>query len=189
VGVGGEGVLIAGKSGSGKSTSTLACLEAGLQYAGDDYVLLESGPAPRAECLYSTAKLVPANLFRFPRLQPLVTNAERLDEEKALLYLNRSHARQITGSLRLRAILLPRVTGRKDTRLLPATASAAVFAIAPTTILHLPGDGTGVMAKVARVARQLPAYWLEAGTELAQIPQVIQRLLAAGERTHVAAAG
>lgn len=191
VGRGGEGVLVAGKSGSGKSTSTLACLEGGLDYAGDDYVLLDARGAPAAECLYSTAKLVPDNLFRFPRLREQVTNADRLDDEKALLYVNESHGRQVANAMRLRAILLPRVTGRRETRLTPATAAAAVFAIAPTTILHLPNGAAGVMEKVSRVARQLPVYWLEAGTELEQIPRVVESLLSSGRSTqaHAHAAG
>ena len=47
------GVLIAGKSGSGKSTSTLACLTSGLLYAGDDYVLVDiAGAAVRAQSLF-----------------------------------------------------------------------------------------------------------------------------------------
>jgi hypothetical protein len=177
VGSDGAGVLIAGKSGSGKSTSTLACLEAGLGYAGDDYVLVGDHPAPRVESLYGTAKLVPDNLSRFPRLRELVVNAGRLDEEKALLFVNQSHAESMMNEMELRAIVVPRVTGLRDSRVLRVSPQAAVFAIAPTTIFQLPGGGTGVMDKVARVARRVPAYALEAGTDLPQIPALIRSLL------------
>ena len=46
---GGRGVLVAGNSGAGKSTTTLACLEAGLDYVGDDYVLVDAGGAHGAQ--------------------------------------------------------------------------------------------------------------------------------------------
>ena len=81
------GVLIAGKSGSGKSTTTLACLTSGLLYAGDDYVLADIAAQPYVHSLYSTAKLVPDNCERFPQLEPLVSNPDKLSEQKALIYL------------------------------------------------------------------------------------------------------
>ena len=69
------GVLIAGRGGAGKSTTCLACLDGGLLYAGDDYVLADVDE-PTVYSLYSTAKLRPENLHRFPHLEPLVTNAD-----------------------------------------------------------------------------------------------------------------
>ena len=39
------GVLLAGRGGSGKSTLALACVEHGMGYAGDDYVLVTTSPA------------------------------------------------------------------------------------------------------------------------------------------------
>ena len=88
------GVLIAGKSGSGKSTTTLACLTSGLLYAGDDYVLADVAAEPYVHSLYSTAKLVPDNCDRFPQLRPLVSNPDKLDEQKALIYLREALSRQ-----------------------------------------------------------------------------------------------
>ncbi len=184
VGTDGEGVLIVGRGGSGKSTSTLACLEGGLQYAGDDYVLLETGEAPKVHSLYGTAKLVPDNLHRFPRLQSLVANADRLDEEKALLFLGGSHGGQLVRQLAIRAILIPCVTGLRDSTLVKTTPMAGALAIAPTTILQLLGDSHGVMRKVSGLARQVPTYQLRAGTDLPQIPRLIADLL---KGTHGAA--
>ena len=42
VGTEAGGVLLAGRGGSGKSTSVLACLESGLKYASDDYCMVSS---------------------------------------------------------------------------------------------------------------------------------------------------
>jgi hypothetical protein len=46
VGLPGGGVLITGPGGSGKTTTTLACLDSDLLYAGDDYVLVRTTPGP-----------------------------------------------------------------------------------------------------------------------------------------------
>ncbi len=174
------GVLIAGRSGSGKSTSTLACLHSDLRYAGDDYVLVRVDPEPFVFSLYNTAKLEPHNLARFPKLMPMVNNHDRLDGEKAMIFLHEHAPGEIVRGFPLRAILLPRVTGRRDTRLEPATPAAAVMALAPTTLVHLQGASQEAFGKLARLARKLPIYTLEAGTDLPQIPALILDLLKKG---------
>ena len=66
------GVLLVGKGGSGKSTTALACLEAGLSYAGDDYVLISEQPAPRAHSVYCSGKLHADHIGRLPAYVPLI---------------------------------------------------------------------------------------------------------------------
>ena len=76
VGIGGQGVLLTGIGGSGQSTTCLLCLEAGLDFAGDDYTAFElvGGSSARVHSLYSSAKVDPVTLGRFPRLRQLVSN-------------------------------------------------------------------------------------------------------------------
>ena len=66
VGRGDRGVLIGGASGSGKSTVAVACLEAGFDFLGDDYVLVSLEEEPVAFSLYATAKLDPTSLAMMP---------------------------------------------------------------------------------------------------------------------------
>ena len=51
------GVLLAGASGSGKTTVALAALQHGLGYLADDYILLNTTQTPTAHAIYSTAKI------------------------------------------------------------------------------------------------------------------------------------
>jgi hypothetical protein len=169
------GVLIAGLSGSGKSTTALACLDSELLFAGDDYVLVRTSPTPYVYSLYGTAKLEPENLTRFPGLQ--ASNPDRLDREKALLFVHSFAPRKLIRGFPIRALLVPRVTGLPDTRLGPATAAQAFLALAPTTLCHLPGAEGAALAKMSALVRQVPVYALEAGTDLAQIPRTILGLL------------
>jgi hypothetical protein len=171
------GVLVAGGAGSGKSTTTLACLDGGLRYAGDDYVLVDVDE-PRVYSLYSTAKLVPDNLYRFPQFEPFVDNADALDEQKAMVFLHDHRPEQLATGFAIRAIVLPRVTGKPESAIVPATPRDALTAIAPTTLFQLPGSSPEVFAKVSRLTRAVPAVWLEAGTDLTGIPLVIDDLLA-----------
>ncbi len=59
-------VLIVGRTGAGKSTTALACLEAGLAYISDDRCLLALTPVPQVYAIYNSAKLHGAQMARFP---------------------------------------------------------------------------------------------------------------------------
>ncbi|HMK30945.1 MAG TPA: hypothetical protein VK473_14780 [Terriglobales bacterium] len=172
------GVLITGKSGSGKSTTALACLSAGMQYAGDDYVIVGLKPPRFTYALYTTAKVCANHLHAFPHLTNLIDNPQRLDTEKALIFLNEGNlAAQLVSGFALRAIVVPRVTGLLHTRLRKASPAAALAALAPTTMFAHPRGGAHDFKRVAELARTVPSYILECGTDLRQIPQAITALL------------
>jgi hypothetical protein len=174
------GVLLAGRGGSGKSTTALACLEAGLRYLADDYCLLAADPAPEALSLYNSAKVRPDGLLRFPQLAPLVDAHDYLGVEKAIVFLHRHFPQRLVTRFLLRAVLIPRITGRLATTLTPASPAAALKALAPSTLFQLSGAGPAAFQHLAGILRQIPCYYLEAGTDLAQIPGTIAALLAQG---------
>jgi hypothetical protein len=180
VGSGGAGVLLAGLSGAGKSSAALACLEAGLEYAGDDYVLLTTDGPPRAHSLYSTAKLDPDALARLPGLAPAVSDFRRGEEEKAVLQLHRHRPDQLRASLPVSAIVLPSIGDAERPTLRRASAAEALRALAPSTILQLPGAGRQAMDAMAGLVRRVPAYALELGTDLDPVPGLIAEVC----RTH-----
>jgi hypothetical protein len=177
VGRGGAGVLLAGKGGTGKSTTALACLDAGMLYVGDDYCLVRTGPAPRAHTLYNTAKLKPDSLRWFPHLRAAVSNAERMETEKAIFFMHRHWPEKLTPELGLRAILLPRITGGAKTSLAPANPMQAVQALAMSTMHQLAGADAATLKSIERLAQSLPCYRLDLGTELSAIPETISPLL------------
>jgi hypothetical protein len=171
------GVLLAGKGGSGKSTVALACIQSGLQYLSDDYCLLSLDPTPRAHSLYSSAKQDVANLHYFSGLAGEIANRARLSSEKALFLLQARHAARIAQSFAIQAILLPRVTGRRETALASASRAAAITALAPSTIFQLAGAGKATFDTIVRCVRQVPCYELNVGTDLAQVAQTVETLL------------
>jgi hypothetical protein len=170
------GALIVGPAGSGKSTTALACLGSDLLYAGDDYVAVALEPSPRVASLYSSGKLDPAHLRdRLPRLEP---HADRLDDEKAILYAQRHFPEQTTSGFPLAALLVPsvRADGRGP-RVVPASRAAAFAALGPSTMFQLHTAGAGELATLSSLVASVPCYTLEVGSDLSTVPETISGLL------------
>jgi hypothetical protein len=179
VGTASGGVLLAGKGGSGKSTSALACLGSSLKYAADDYcmVSLQEGQS-RVHSLYNTAKLNgDEDLARFPKFAPLVWNQHRDDAEKATIFLHDHMPERLIPGFPLQAILLPMVTTDAGTHVEPCSPREALLALAPSTMAQLPASGPQDLAFFARLVRQLPCYKLLIGRNLSTIPSTIVALL------------
>lgn len=171
------GVVIVGRGGSGKSSTSLAALLGGLAYAGDDFVALEGGDTPYVHSLYSSGKLESHQLERFPSLAPAVVNPRRLPEEKAVISAARVEGALTTSGFPLRAVLVPRIKGGPETTLVPTSATTALVALAPSTIFQLHPPQEDVLATMAAILRRVPCFSLQLGTELERIPPVIASLL------------
>ena len=172
------GVLLVGKGGSGKSTTTLACLQKSLFYVGDDYVLISTRTAPFVHSLYNSAKLaVPHVKEKLPHLLPLLANSKRFSEEKALFFLHNLYRDQIVTGLPIRAILVPCVTGEVGSQLIRTAAATSLKALAPSTIFQLPGTGHETFKYLSHFVRQVPSYILEIGNDLSTISPLISQLL------------
>lgn len=177
VGTSAGGVLLAGKGGSGKSSTTLACLPSDLLHVGDDYVLISERPHPFVYSLYQSAKLHTDQLSVFPHLAGAVWNATRLEHEKAMVFLNRGYAHKLADGFPIKAILLPQVTGLRDTRLHPATAAQALAALVPSTVVQLHGLDREALQAMVDIVHRVPSFVLELGTDRARIPNIIQQVL------------
>ena len=180
VGTPGGAVLLGARGGSGKSTTALACLEAGLLYVGDDYVMLEAGDPPVVNSLYSTAKLAPSNLDeRFPRLRALATGHPDIEQDKVTLSLYEAFRDTVVPSLPLRAIVIPAISRSGEVALRAATAASALTALAPTTLFQLPSAGAGALARLGQIVSAVPRYHLELGRDLAANVRAIRELITA----------
>jgi hypothetical protein len=166
------GALLVGPGGSGKSTSTLACLGSRLGVVADDYTVVGLDPAPRALALYRSAKLERGHDRELgtalPHLPPAV-NPVPQPNDKALYFLD-----DLQPEVPLRAVLVPRVTGAPGHRIVPMARGRAFAALAPSTILQLPGAGARSLSAMRMLCDAVPVYALELGTDVAALPDVIE---------------
>ncbi|HTM07757.1 MAG TPA: serine kinase [Verrucomicrobiae bacterium] len=178
VGTAGGGVLLAGKGGSGKSSTALACLDSGLFYASDDYCLVASEPMPYAHSIYSSGKVAAEDVGHFPFLSSALSNGDCLKSEKALYFLAAHFPQKLSRGFPIRAILFPRVTGSTETRLVKLSPAESLLALAPSTIFQLTGAGGRELSNLGRLVRSVPCYMLHLGPDRSAAARVIADLLA-----------
>ena len=105
-----RGILFAGKGGSGKSTSALACLCAGFDFLSEDFVGLESLPDGSfvGHSIYNSVFLETDHLRRFPTLSPYFVPGMSY-EDKSLLILSQIFPERLKRAVPIRVLVLPKV--------------------------------------------------------------------------------
>lgn len=174
-------VLLTARGGSGKSTTTLNCVQSGMRIVGDDYAAIDL-QGGRAHSLYNTIKLKTlADVQRFPGLDKQVCNLDRVgdgqDQEKAMVFLHQHYPQGLIDSMPLRAILVPRIVDRSETTIVPASAAEAFKALAPSTVFQLPGNAHDTFRTLAQVTRKWPTYEIQLGSDFGLIPSAIENFL------------
>lgn len=176
----GEAVLLAGKSGSGKSTTSLNCMQAGFEFLGDDYCLMTMETPLSVHSLFGSAKLYPDNLDeRLPALTREVVNQTELDSssyDKAVVYPARRMVGPMGTSRPIKAILLPEVSGREVTSLDQVSSMQALKALAPSSLLQMPGLNQQALTDLARLVRSCPCYRLALGSDMNAVPAAVRTL-------------
>jgi hypothetical protein len=166
----GTRVLIAGDSGSGKSTVTLGLLEPGANYLGDDALFLMHGlDGIEVLAFPRPFHLGPATLEAFPLLR-CGASAERVDgkHDVAMDVLDVTGARPIARMAAPQVLLFPRVTRAASTRstgLIAADAFGALLRASAFAIVDgMPAvhEHVAILGDVARSGR---AYELAHGRD------------------------
>lgn len=168
VGRDGSCILLPGRSGSGKSTTALAAAVHGLDFLADDVCLLDTTTCT-AHAPYQWAKAEADAVARLPSLASTIVDTE---EGQSLV-----RPPNLVRSATVVGIALPTVSGQPTTGVLPATAAEAVFALAPSTLIEGNGAGVASFARLAQLARALPAVHLQLGTDLAEVVAAVDGLV------------
>jgi hypothetical protein len=169
-------VLLTGKAGAGKTTTTLTALDAGLRVVGDNSVLISLDDQPRAHGLYGTVKLWPETLQRLPSWREYVTTFDAEPEEKLIIDVARARPAALAPDLPLKAVVVPEVRDAADARITRCSPADALLALAPSTLLQFPRVEPH-LDPLVRLVKQLPAYRLELGEDLMSGPAAISALL------------
>jgi hypothetical protein len=178
---GGEGVLLAGASFAGKSTSAAACARAGFGVLGDDAIALErTGDGFAGHCLHSAIKLREDALARAPDLAARAEAAGGVWEGEAVLFLRDAFPESVVASAGLRALAFPRLAPTPESRLAPLGRGRALATLTGAALSVEPGRVAENFALLSEVAETVPAYALELGTDPEGIVAALDGLLVRG---------
>jgi len=177
---GDKGVLFAGKSGSGKSTSALACLCAGFKFLSEDYVGLQQcqDGSFAGHSLYNSVFLKIVDLARFPEFNSYMLKG-LAHEEKFAVVLSQVFPDRLARTVPIRVILIPRIVDTAHPRFYRASKGDALLALGPSSLLQIPSRRAGAhgFRRVAQLIERTPCFWLELGRDLASIPCLVEEIL------------
>ena len=177
VGYPNAGVLLVGRSHSGKSTTALSCLSSKLYYAGDDYCLLSEEDTPYIFSLYSSAKLLAQDLGKFPELNPALDTINVPQDDRALYFLTRTNPGKIINGFPLKLILIVKIGENNQTLVKPVRAVEILKTLAPSTMVQLPTAAGQTLRTIANIIRKVPCFSLEIGKDITQISAKIEEVL------------
>lgn len=179
IGQGGRFLLLAGNSGAGKSTASVACAAMGWQYAGDDFVLVHPDEC-RVEPIYASARLRPgaaALLDRFVQATQVAVTTHYGDPRNELR-LGAPYADVHIAGGEIAAILLPRRSGSDGISFRHAQPNETFLAMVSITLAQLPGFRETLVPKLMRLMREVPAYTVDTGNDPWAIPAAFDEFLA-----------
>jgi hypothetical protein len=176
---GDHGVLLAGKGGSGKSTSALVCTRAGLDFLGEDYAGLQFFPDGRVvgHSAYSSVFLDPAAMGWFSELRPHTVESRDPAEPKGVTLLGDVWPGRLRTNVTIRAVAVCRVTGADATQVRPATRARALLAMGPSSLLQIHGRRRDSLDRLARLVESVPCFHLDLGRKLAEVPAAVDDIL------------
>ncbi len=170
------GILLSGKSGSGKTVASLACLKyGGARFLGDDFVII--GPATGggivAYSIYNSARLHREMMGSFGLSKP------ELIDDKALFFLYPEFSSQLASELPIRSVFLPRKTdtGSNFTRI--PTVNLIREVLVPT-VAYLPGKESVVLKNLSTLLSNTPFSTIDVGGDPEMIPDILRHAVAGG---------
>jgi hypothetical protein len=162
---GGRAVLLLGPGGAGKSTTTLAAWVAGMDYLGDDYVLVRVGPSVTVARTFATAKVDDGTVALVPAIADFATctpAATGTPSDKTVLRLVGARGLDVVEA-EVAAVVVPRVAPRAS--LSSIGPGEALRAAAPSTLFQLAAARDVTFPMLAEVVRRTPCFALETGPD------------------------
>jgi hypothetical protein len=169
----GSTVLIAGSSGAGKSTISAACTQSGWSFLSDDTTLCSQDGTVFG--VYNTLKLQAQQSSQFPFL----ARCDKLEGDCAekSVYFMKDSTNGVDVSL-ARALVFPVMSPGQSPEIEPISKGEAYRRLLATSLFFLPATQSATTVnRLAKLARDLPAYRLVLGQDPLKVPDVIACVL------------
>lgn len=172
-----KGLLLVGKSGSGKSTTALKCLLEGFNYLGDDLCGIsfdENGAT--AHRLFSSGKSMQHGNIQFQELDAYKVPVSEFDYDKNLFILRPPLLDYSGNSCTISGIVLPEVSTGLPV-LEPVPRAKIMQQLVISTQQLLPDAGTEIMEGVSLLLKKTPCFKLRLGNDICKVPPILKNLI------------
>lgn len=171
----GRGLLLAGPGGSGKSTTVMAAVAAGLRTCGDDLVVVDDAAGWTAHAAYDAVKFAPSAGGRVP--DAFARAPARPCGDKLLVRYSDVSPGSLMQHTPLVALAHCVLAGTPTSSITPLDPAAMLRALGPPTAFLLRGTERDTLRKAAAAVRSLPTFMLALGREPAEAAAVVARWL------------
>ncbi len=174
----GNGVLITGPSGAGKTTTMLQCVRAGFQFIADDATLLElhDDGQVRAVSTLNTMHVTPQTAALLPELaaRPDWANAD----DKSTLFLPDVYPQAMAAAATVRLLLVPSLHGPRDGSLEPLAARTVLADALPLSVdLSQPDAAAAHLDLLFHLVSTVRCFRLHLPPEIDTVPDLIRTAL------------
>ena len=177
LGLDGQGILLVGAGGSGKSGTCLAGITHGLDTVGDDYCLVGQGETVAAYPLFRMPKQDPAGVARAIGEQADSGFGAPNWQGKYEIPASMLARQPFVPQLEIRAIVVPRVAHAGRSVLRPVQPGLAMRSFAPSSAFQLPDGEHEAIAFAGALCRRLPCFELELSADAREIAGAIRAFL------------
>lgn len=172
VGYKGDGLLLSGLSGSGKTVASLSCLKAGWSFLGDDFVAIGPGVDSGSVIiysLYSSARLHPEIADQFDFLEAAIT------DDKSLYFLHPRFAEQFKLEIPLHRLFMPNISEESSPSSRLSTSDVVKEIMVPT-LAYLPGRERTTLRNLSYLISNFPCHSACINGPISGIPEKLRRL-------------
>lgn len=171
------GVLLMGTGGSGKSTTSIGCLNTSLYYLADDYCLLNYMTNPYVYSIYNSGKLDEASAKKLAHLNLSFFNKNPQNNEKYLTFIYNNYPKFIIKGFPIKAVLLPKISAQLHSSLKKISASETFKMIAPNNLLQFTGKKDKTLQALVKLVNSVPCYQFSVGSDIVSTHRRIKEVI------------
>ena len=175
---GGEGLLISGASGAGKTTMALALVRGGWEFLGDDTVFLAAEEGRWVGRAFpDEIDITPQTAGFFPELAPWADPIQPGERPKRAVSAAQVYGIQPRWACPPQVLVFPQSLQDGATRVEPLAPSEALIGLLNNVLRTDRAGSQGHLDALAGLVRQCDCYRIWAGQDFAEIPGRLQELL------------